>query len=85
MFFEETNDVLAGKRSDDVTKWVWGGVDLCCAPLNGANDGQVEKRGLDEVSTVRLLLQEDEYREALKSLQEETKLFYSIHSFPYQL
>jgi hypothetical protein len=76
--FEETNDKLAGNESDDITKWEWGGVDLCCAPLNGGLDipsNQTENNAIGKVSTVRLLLQQDEYDEVLQSLREGGNLF----------
>jgi hypothetical protein len=72
--FEETYDKLAGNQGSDVTKWVWGGVDLCCAPLNGMPSDPNED-SMMKVSIVRLLLQQDEYDEVLESFREGSNQF----------
>lgn len=76
--FEETNDKLAENNSDGGMKWEWGGVDLCCTPLNFglANLPIPTSRNTDrKVSTVRLLLQQDEYDEVAQSFREGGSIF----------
>jgi hypothetical protein len=82
--FEETHDKLANSSnnknaSDDPTTWEWGGVDLCCTPLNNkvGDDGPSDENNSTngKVSTVRVYLQQDEYDEVLHSLREGSGLF----------
>ena len=65
------------KNDDDPTKWVWGGVDLCCPPDDDKNDdaiGASSSSYMGGNSSVRLHLPPDEYDEALRSFKEGTKL-----------
>lgn len=79
--YEVTNDKLSAGHnnndSDDITTWVWGGVDLCCTPDGrlANNEGQTNNNGDEQVaSTVRLQLPVDEWDEVSTTLQ-ETSLF----------
>ena len=76
--FEETYDKLAGRKQDDAVKWVWGGVDLCCAPEDGGIRvplEQLEENPVGNISTVRMLLQQDEYDDMVQSLRKGCNLF----------
>lgn len=77
--YEETLDKLADNHnSDDVTNWVWGGVDLCCIPgtSNGLhNSDSVADLSSGQMSTVRLHLPLDEWEEVRQSLVEGASVF----------
>jgi hypothetical protein len=71
--YEVTDDKLSpggGHNSDDITSWVWGGVDLCCTPdMQMDPSSMVTQNNSDQVvSTVRLRLPEDEWDEVKQSL-----------------
>jgi hypothetical protein len=50
--FEETRDHLEqkykGSDSNDVTTWVWGGVDLCCVPSTSLHLSNNRRQGQDQ-------------------------------------
>jgi hypothetical protein len=71
--FEEMLDKF--NETDDVTKWVWGGVDLCCLPLGGEQDNQSSEDRIGKVSTVRLQLPPDEYDQVLSDLLKNSNQF----------
>ena len=97
--FEETVDRLLSKSikkknngdSEDITKWIWGGVDLCCIPAPNSPSlsdkqqdhaqGPNQRTNTSEptstvpVSTVRLGLPTDEYEALKQDLEEGTMLF----------
>lgn len=80
--YEETHDRLSNRFDDDITKWVWGGVDLCCAPslpLNSYGRSMVDDTETTEktqaLSSVRLYLEKNEYDEIVKSLRQSRKFF----------
>jgi hypothetical protein len=94
--FEETVDKLAatgqGTRiGEDITNWVWGGVDLCCLPSgqqqqsdgveNSDKQGQdlssgiVEQGGAPKRSAVRLQLSAEEWNEVRTSILEGSQWF----------
>ena len=85
--FEETLDRLGNQRpaGDEETVWEWGGVDLCCPPFGKTQNETKRKRGQEmtsedaiakgKISSVRIFLQDEEYREILKSLREGQQLF----------
>lgn len=78
LVFEETLDMFKkNETEDDVTKWVWGGVDLCCIPLVAERqDGQSDSpEKLGQVSTVRIQLPSDEYDRVLRDLRRNSHLF----------
>jgi hypothetical protein len=62
-------------ETDDVTKWVWGGVDLCCLPLGAEQDSQSNEDRIGKVSTVRLQLPPDEYNQVLSDLLKNSNQF----------
>ena len=95
--FEETVDRLSSEsiikesngNNEDLTKWIWGGVDLCCIPNKSpslsdkrqdhAQDPKqrtntVKPTSAVPVSTVRLGLPTDEYEELKQNLEEGTML-----------
>jgi len=73
--FEETREpLLSTGGNSDVTKWIWGGVDLCCLPSGQDNISQWSSPDSSPTtatpSSVRFVLPlQDEYQEALESLQ----------------
>lgn len=75
--FEETYD----KRETKVGSWMWGGVDLCCPPMDDMDKDVVaasEEKPDDmerKISTVRILLQKDEYGQTLQSLRDGQQFF----------
>jgi hypothetical protein len=77
--YEETFDKLAdNSNSEDVTNWVWGGVDLCCIPGTSGqqhNSDSVADLSLGQISTVRLHLPLDEWEEVRQSLVEGASVF----------
>jgi hypothetical protein len=75
--YEETFDKTA---DDDITNWVWGGVDLCCPPQNeNPNDERtprsIDSLEADRISTVRLHLHRDEYNEVRQNLAKGSNFF----------
>jgi hypothetical protein len=77
--YEETLDKLADNyNSEDVTNWVWGGVDLCCIPGTSGelhNSESVADLPSGKISTVRLQLPRDEWEELRTSLVEGSSVF----------
>jgi hypothetical protein len=77
--YEETVDKLADNyNSEDVTNWVWGGVDLCCIPGTSGelhNSDSVADLSSRQISTVRLHLPLDEWEEVRQSLVEGASVF----------
>jgi hypothetical protein len=81
LVFEETYD----KRAKGAGEWIWGGIDLCCPPLNideeveTVDEAEVKKDeplpGAQRVSSTRIQLSEDEYTETLKSMVQGRKFF----------
>ncbi len=74
--FEETYD----KKAKHAGTWVWGGVDLCCPPLNLGYENSIPDAVVDperKISTARICLQKDEYLETLASLRQGQLLFLS--------
>jgi len=77
--FQETYDKRETKRGT----WMWGGVDLCCPPMNLGGQNAVDEESSDDIkapeksmiSTTRILLQEEEYFETLQKLREGQKMF----------
>jgi hypothetical protein len=78
--YEETLDKLTDNNhnSEDVTNWVWGGVDLCCIPGTSGelhNSDSVADLSSGRISTVRLHLPLDEWEEVRQSLVEGASVF----------
>ena len=82
LVFEETYD----KRAKGKGSWLWGGVDLCCPPMNidgeeeepmdGAKGEEDEPSlGVQKVSSTRIQLSEEDYNSTLESLLAGRKLF----------
>ena len=85
--FEETT-LDHTMNTDDLTKWVWGGVDLCCLPpgqegvasqeILSPQDSSQQESMLPtdgQISTVKLQLPPDEYDLVLQELSESKKYF----------
>lgn len=85
--FEETT-LDHTMNTDDLTKWVWGGVDLCCLPPGQEGVASQEKLSSQDssqqesvlptdgqISTVKLQLPPDEYDLVLQELSESKKYF----------
>jgi hypothetical protein len=94
--FEETVDKLAATRKgtghgEDISNWIWGGVDLCCLPSgqqqqfdgvdNKGNQGQdllsgiIEQGGPPKRSAVRLQLPAEEWNEVRTTILEGSQWF----------
>lgn len=82
--FEETYD----KRGKGDGKWLWGGIDLCCPPLNmdqlnpNVEDDDKDERKTDEglpgaqkVSSTRIQLSQEDYNSTLEDLRLGRNLF----------
>eukprot|EP00980_Cylindrotheca_fusiformis_P030378 scaffold24732_cov162-Cylindrotheca_fusiformis.AAC.3 len=75
LVFEETVDKFELSDNDDATKWMWGGVDLCCLPLGADGSSTTTNDRLGDVSTVRLSLPPDEYKQVHNDMVENSNLF----------
>lgn len=88
IFFEETwlesNDT-SYDESGDISSWIWGGSDRCCLPGSTRSGLATEPsdreptnritRKRESSSSVRLLLEENEWDELKKSLRDSSKFF----------
>ena len=88
-----TNETLHSEK-EDISKWIWGGADLCCLPdATGVNTNTLDSsaargnesggdsapsfqvQGGHSTSSVRLMMETNEWDELRAALQEGTQFF----------